>query len=51
LVFSDYDRALIEEERSEVAAVELGIGNGGAEKKAFRVGEFAEFGRLSGFHI
>jgi hypothetical protein len=41
---------LIEEERSEVGAVKLGIGNGGAEKKAFRVDEFAELGCLRGFH-
>jgi hypothetical protein len=50
LVFGDEDGALIEEERSEVGALKLGVGNGGAEVEAFGVGEFAELGCLSGFH-
>jgi hypothetical protein len=49
LVLGDEDRALVEEERSEVGAVELGVGNGGAEQKAFGVGDFAELGDLGGF--
>ena len=48
LVFGDQDGALVEEERSEVGALELGIGNGGAEVETFGVGEFAEFGDFGG---
>jgi hypothetical protein len=34
LVFGDEDGALVEEEGSEVGAVELGVGDGGAEEEA-----------------
>jgi hypothetical protein len=48
LVFGDEDGALVEEERGEVGALELGVGNSGAEVEAFGVGDFAEFGDFGG---
>jgi hypothetical protein len=48
LVFGDEDGALVEEEWSEVGALELGVGNGGAKEVAFGKGNFAEFGELGG---
>ena len=48
LVFGDEDGALVEEERSEVWAAKLGIGDGGPEEETFGVGYFAEFGDFGG---
>lgn len=52
LIFRNQDRALVEDERSEVKVVELRIGDGGAEKERFGEGEIAEArygrGRLLG---
>lgn len=48
LVFGDEDGALVEEEGSEVGAMELGVGDGGAEEEAFGASEVAEFGEFGG---
>jgi hypothetical protein len=49
LVFGDQDGALVEEERSEIEAPELGVGDGGTEEEAFGMGEFAELWEFGGF--
>jgi len=48
LVFGDEDRALVDDERGEVGATELRVGNGGAEEETFRMGDFAELGDFGG---
>jgi len=48
LIFGDEHGALIEEERGDVWAAKLGIGDGGAEEEAFGVGYFAELGDFGG---
>jgi hypothetical protein len=47
-VFGDEDGALVEEQRSEVGALELRVGDGGAEEEAFGKGNFAELGEFGG---
>ena len=44
LIFGDEDGALVEEERSEFGAVELGVGDCGAEEERAGEAEFAEVG-------
>lgn len=48
LVFRDEDGALVDDERDEVGAVELGVGDGGAEEEFSASGEFAELGEVGG---
>ncbi|MGC1615347.1 MAG: hypothetical protein WA736_11730, partial [Candidatus Acidiferrum sp.] len=48
LVFGDEDGALVEEKSGEFGAMELGVGDRGAEVESFGMGEFAELGDLGG---